>query len=219
MSKIAKRNTKAASLKMEACETTCELVGPATLESTPTASKTKEVFDTSFWPGRRLMLSNFNGRTLIHIREYVSMGDKEYPTKKGACFTPGRLSVLRGKIDEIDMMLLQQEVNASYNVTVGGEEPLYMAHLGAGIYASISEKYHGVSLRRYWMPEGQQAIIPTKNGIYLPANQWIALKFKLDELMATHPGLIDAVECINTHEGNQMGMIECRECTPFGWLI
>src|SRR6267154_4464867 len=185
MSKIAKRNVKAASLKMEACGTVCEPVSPATLESTPTASKKKEVFDASFWPGRRLMLSNCNGQTIIHIREYVAMGDKEYPTKNGACFTPGRLSVLQGKIDEIDMMLLQQEVNASYNVTVGGGEPLYMSHLGAGIFASISEKYHGVSLRRHWMPEGQQTIVPTKNGIYVPANQWAALKFKVYELIAT----------------------------------
>ena len=212
MSKIAKRSAKAASPKRELCETVCEPVNPAAMESTPTVS-TKEVFDASFWPRRRLTLSSFNGRTLIHIREYVLMGDKEYHTKKGVCFTPGRLSVLRGKIDLIDAMLI---LNADPILKTG--EPTYREHLGAGIYASISEEYQGVSLRRYWIPEGQHTIAPTKNGIYLPVKQWSALKLKLDELLAAHPGLIDAVECINTHGGNQMEIADCRECMPFGWL-
>ena len=130
MSKIAKRSAKTASPKMELCETVCETASPAAPESTPAAS-TK--FDASFWPGRRLTLSNFNGRTLIHIREYALMGDKEYPTKKGVCFTPGRLSVLREKIDLIDAMLM---LNANPILKTG--EPTYREHLGAGIYASIS---------------------------------------------------------------------------------
>ena len=121
--------------------------------------------------------------------------------------------MLSGKIDLIDAMLM---LNANPILKTG--EPTYREHLGAGIYASISEEYQGVSLRRYWVPDGQHTIAPTKNGIYLPEKQWTALKLKLDELLATHPGLIDAVECIKTHGGNQMETFECRECTPFGWL-
>ena len=196
---------------MELCETVCETVSPAASESTPAAS-TK--FDASFWPGRRLTLSNLNGQTLIHVREYALMGDKEYPTKKGVCFTPGRLSVLREKIDLIDAMLM---LNANPILKTG--EPTYREHLGAGIYASISEEYQGVSLRRYWLPDGQQTIAPTKNGIYLPEKQWTALKLKLDELIAAHPELIEAVACNNAHGGNQMETFECHECTPFGWMM
>ena len=109
-------------------------------------------FDASFWPGRRLVLSSYKGETFIHVREYEKIGDKEYPTKKGVSFTPGRLRVLREKIETIDEMLRQQEINAVYNVTVG-EPTLYTAHLGAGVYVSVSENYPGVSLRRHWMPE------------------------------------------------------------------
>ena len=97
----------------------------------------------------------------------------------------------------------------------GGE--LYKEHLGGGIYVSIDEKYHGVSLRRHWMPPGQDKIVQTKQGIYLPAAQWVALKQTLNELLAAFPGLNDAVPCIYSHEGNQMGLVECKECMPFGW--
>src|SRR6267154_52511 len=182
-------------------------------EETQTMPSSTPYFNVEIAPGRFLVYSRFNDQNLIHVREYVTRGTRTYPTKKGVCFTPGRLRVLRGKIDLIDAMLM-------LNVTpiLKTEEPTYREHLGAGIYASISEEYQGVSLRRYWVPDGQHTIAPTKNGIYLPEKQWTALKLKLDELLATHPGLIDAVECIKTHGGNQMETFECRECTPFGWL-
>ena len=204
MSKIAKRAPKR-SIKMEPCET--ETSSEATAVAVPGG------FDVSFWSGRRLVLSCFNGRILIHVREYQTADGKEFPTKKGACFTPGRLMALREKIDTIDEILKQQEINASYNVSVA--PILYKAHLGGGIYVSVSEKYPGVSLRRYWVPEGQQEPTPTKNGIYLPRNQWTALKNKLEELLAAYPGLLEATVCSSSHGGNQMEFFECSECAPF----
>jgi hypothetical protein len=180
-----------------------------------------EEFSASFHPGRRLTMTRFHGMLRIHVREYERVGDREFPTRKGACFTPGRLKVLRGKISEIDEALRQQEVNASCNVTVGvggNSSLLYKAHLGAGIYASIDENFNGVSLRRHWVPIGRQEIIPTKNGIYLPASQWAALKLKLDELLLARPDLDQAVECMLTHD-NERGLLECSECAPFGWIV
>src|SRR6267154_792486 len=63
-------------------------------------------FNVEFAPERLLVYSRFNDRDLIHVREYVTRGTRTYPTKKGVCFTPGRLSVLREKIDLIDAMLM-----------------------------------------------------------------------------------------------------------------
>lgn len=206
MSKVSKRSTKG---KSEAGE-----VGAAT---TPPTAATKPGFNTSFYPGRRLTLSTFNGQNYIHIREYLSTDDgKEYPTKKGASFTPGRLAVLRGKLPAIDAALHQQEVNESYSVTVEAGQ-LYKAHLGMGIYVSVNEKYPGVSIRRYWRPDGLEKPVPTKNGIYLPTSQWKVLLAKLDELLIAHPELLVAQECSLTHD-NQMGILDCNECMPFGWM-
>src|SRR5206468_3627415 len=113
------------------------------------------------------------------------------------CFTPGRLLALREKFEEIDEKLRQQEVNASYDVTSGST--LYKVHLGTGIFVSISEKHHGVSLRRYWIPEGYEEPIPTEEGIYLPRNLWTALRSKIDELLIAHPRLDDAKVCSTSH--------------------
>jgi len=201
---------KELTVKMEPCEM------DAGEGQSLTASK-KEVFDVEFWPGRRLTLSHFKGQILVHIREYATTDGKEFPTKRGACFTLGRLRALRDRVAVIDSMLQQLEVNASYNVTIG-LDPVYKEHLGGGIYAVINEKYRGVDLRRYWMPPAQNIlIIPTKNGIYLPATQWAALKSKLDELLIAYPDLMNATVCCNTHDGNQMELYNCRECTPFGY--
>ena len=209
MSKLAKRLLKK-SVKMEPCETVCETSSETNSSAVPAV---QGGYNVSFWSGRRLVMSTFNGQVLIHVREYRVLNGKEYPTKKCACFTPGRFRVLREKVETIDEILRQQEVNASYNVTVNGE--LYKAHLGAGLYVSVNEEYPGVSLRRHWLPEGHQEPVPTKNGIFLPPNQWTALKRKLDELLVAYPALADATACYSTHDGNQMGFFECRECMPF----
>ena len=61
------------------------------------ASSTK--FDVAFYPGRRLTATFYNGCLWVHVREYVELNGKPYPTKKGASFTPGRFAVLRSTID------------------------------------------------------------------------------------------------------------------------
>ena len=135
--------------------------------------------------------------------------------KKGASFTPGRFAMFRQNIDKINAVLLQQEVNGLYGVDLGGGLML-REHLRAGIHVTVDEKFHGVSLRRHWMPpDGNGSIVPTKNGIYLPASQWNCLVKKIDELLSAYPELVNAEPC--SHD-NQVGNLECRECTPFGWL-
>jgi len=133
------------------------------------------------------------------------MGQGEYPTKKGVCFTPGRLKTLRNKLDEINENLK----NHSDILTA------YKAHIGAGIYVSI-DKFNGVDFRRHWIPEGHPCIVPTKRGIYLPAVQWRMFKEKLNELLNQFPSIAAAEECFHQ---NQMELIDCRECLPFGWMM
>src|SRR5437867_1008168 len=91
-----------------------------------------------------------------------------------------------------------------------------MAHLGAGIYATLDDKYKGANLRRYWAPEEQLSVLPTKKGIYLTSTEWTVLKEKLNKLVSARPELSIAEECFHQ---NQMGVMDCRECLPFGWII
>lgn len=177
-------------------------------EETPQQSNAGEIREM-FAPGRYLVYSRFNERDQLHIREYGvktmsnGMGQCEFPTKKGVCLTLNRVKLLRNKIDEIDEHL-----------TVKSAE-VYKTHLGAGIYASVGE-YNGVDLRRYWIPEGKTEIVPTKRGIFLPTKQWESFKEKFNAMLTTYPGLGEGQECFHQ---NQMELIDCRECLPFGWMM
>jgi len=180
------------------------------VETTPKAENNVQ-FSVQFVPGRYLTFSRFNEQDFIHVREYATTGERMYPTKKGVCFTPGRLRGLLNVIEEIDEQRKQQSSKASYKVQQG----LYKTHLGAGIYVSTDNKFDGVDLRRYWRPEGALDAVPTKNGIYLSSTEWTTLKEKLNELLLLHPGLTLAEQCLHQ---NLMDMSECRECDPFGIL-
>jgi len=210
MSKSGKRETrKTLKVKTESEE---ELTRYLT-STAPTQAVTAELFNETFAQGRRLVYAKYNGQSVIHVREYAKDEEKEYPTKIGVCLTPSRLHALNRKIEEIDEELRQQNANVTYMVEQG--EATYKTHLGGGIYASVSSKFNGVDLRRYWVPVGVLMPVPTKNGIYLPASQWRALKTKLEELMFTHQELDTALDCLHQ---NQMEVFDCRECTPFGFL-
>src|SRR6267154_1538038 len=146
-----------------------------------------ETFDVEFSSGKRLAYSQSKEQILIYIREY------------SLCFTPGRLRALRNRIGAIDEALNQQ--NAAEN---------YKDHLGAGIYVSVNN--NGVDLRRHWYSEGQCAIIPARNGIFLSTSDWIVFKLKLDELLYACPELVDVEECFH------LGMMNCAECMQF-WIL
>src|SRR6267154_3047320 len=143
-----------------------------------------ETFDVEFSSGKRLAYSQSKEQILICIREY------------SLCFTPGRLRALRNRIGAIDEALNQR--NAAEN---------YKDHLGAGIYVSVDN--NGVDLRRHWYSEERCEIVPAKNGIFLSALEWTSFKLKLNELLTTHPELVDAEECFH------IGTMDCRECMPF----
>jgi len=163
-----------------------------------------------FAPNRYVVFSHFMGKELIHIREYavkeaVEGADREYPTKKGVSLTAKRLKMLKNRLDDLDGYLKAQQQGVSTN---------YRTHLGAAVYAAVGE-YDGVDLRRYWIPEGQGNEVPTKRGIFVPVSQWSSLKRKLTELMATNPHLEKVNECFHQ---NQLDMMDCPECSPYGWL-
>ena len=73
-------------------------------------------FSAEFAPGKFVTYSRFNEQDFIHIREYIVMGGRTYPSKSGACFTPARLKALMNKFEEIDEQLEQLNSDAPYKV-------------------------------------------------------------------------------------------------------
>ena len=153
---------------------------------------------------------------LVHIREYAmktpssAIGVCEYPTKKGVSFTPGRLFMLRSKLDEIyNQFKLQQFPNLQ-------PSPAYKHHIGGAIFVSTGQGFNCVDLRRHFIPEGKSFITPTKCGMAQSPNQWNSMKEKLVELLVLHPELESALPCMRD---GQEEMMQCRECMPFGWMM
>jgi hypothetical protein len=175
-------------------------------------------FNQEFARGKRVTCGKFNGKTYVHVREYKTAADqkREYPTEKGVALTPVRVKVLRDHFDGLDEALRQLNVNSSCGVEVGGTGKLYEVHLGGGFYATVNENFNGVDLRRYFVPAGQSAEVPSRNGIFVPFRQWTFLKKKIDELISVCPEI--RMEEPHFHQG-QLGMMECSECSPFGWAF
>jgi len=162
-------------------------------------------FDEEFSPGKRLMYSQLNGEVLIILREYNSISERN----NDVSFTPERLRALQNRIHIIDRTLRHQKLNVTHSLEI---KPLYRDHLGAGVHVSISNKYHGIDLRHFWIPPDQFSIQPTTNGIFLSISQWSAFKQKLNELLNAYPELIQSQECY--HE-LYIETLDCRECLPF----
>ena len=139
---------------------------------TPSMKWEEEELDLTFAPGRHMIYSYTNDEVLIHICDYKPMEEQKLLPMGGLCFTPGRLRALRNKIPEIDELLWRQNLSrVSRMYKVEQEDVVYRAHLGAGVYVSVDRKFNGVDLRRHWVPERQEAVVPTKEGIYMSIPQ------------------------------------------------
>src|SRR6266516_1656463 len=88
-------------------------------------------------PGKFIVYSCFKGQEFIHVREVGNMRCLDYLKRKGISLIPNGLNTLQERIIPIDNLLAQPEMDISYGVTVGGEDPLYKEHLGAAPFATI----------------------------------------------------------------------------------
>jgi len=90
----------------------------------------------------------------------------------------------------------------------------YRVHLGHGIYASVSDGYMCVDLRRFYIPyglQGEHNIRPTKEGLALRLeDEWSALLDPMPVIHAANPELATAKPCCdNDDHANQLGMLCC----------
>lgn len=91
-------------------------------------------------------------------------------------------------------------------------------HIGGGIYVSISPGYSTVDIRHFWKPEDALEPVPTRKGVTLNQQKLTRLLQSSQEVRECVPELIDTELCAfsESHQ-NQLGMLSCTECTPFGY--
>ena len=173
--------------------------------STEMVRKDGDIAKFAFADGRYLVYSIFRGLEKIHVRQYNSENNKEFPTKIGITLSPSRFCLFYTSLDEIteavDLLKRKKLVD-------------FKKHMGGGIYVTAKSGFACVNIRKYFKVEDSEK--PTKIGIAVRLPEFAKLVECAKELAKCYPALVSAdLICANQHF-NQMDLFNCRECQPFG---
>lgn len=151
----------------------------------------------------------FKGEMLVHVRKYDKRDDGLlFPTKKGIALNLEKWAKLEcWKSQDIDDEILKYRDN---------QEVDYMAHLGGNYYVTLKKGYPCVNIRRWFLPENEQEICPTKTGIALSFDQWKKVKLAMvavRDLLKNELENITFCEFTDSHAG-QLGALRCSNCNP-----
>ncbi|XP_052696294.1 uncharacterized protein LOC128174908 [Crassostrea angulata] len=155
-----------------------------------------------------LTVMSFKGVLYLHIRHLAESHGRLIATKKGVTFTLARWLKFESLLPDIQ----------DYIDNAGKEEGEVQWHIGGGVFVSLSPGYPTVDIRHFWKPDDASEPIPTKKGVTLNRNKLARLTDALNEIHECVPELQDTELCMfsDSHQ-NQLGMLNCPECTPFGY--
>ena len=126
---------------------------------------------------RYIKLTEWNGFKRVDIRFWR---DDTIPTKEGVSLQLTQwkdLCDMTGVIDDLMTRVIDQEpVDWRY-------------HLGEDTYVTIKAPYTCVNIRRFWIPNGEWTLKPTKKGVSLNWKEWQELKKTIPVFEAKEPEL------------------------------
>ncbi|XP_056003363.1 uncharacterized protein LOC130049842 [Ostrea edulis] len=149
----------------------------------------------------------FKGEINIHIRHFTESNGRFFATKKGVTFPLARWVMFESLLPDIEKYLQNSETM---------EEMKW--HIGGGVYVSITPGYTTVDIRHFWKPDDALEPVPTRKGVTLNKQKLVKLLQAVEEVRECVPELNDTELCAfrESHQ-NQLGMLSCPECTPFGY--
>lgn len=155
-----------------------------------------------------LTVMPYKGILYIHIRHLAESYGRLIATKKGVTFPLDRWLKFEALLPDIQ----------SYIDNVGQENDEAEWHVGGGVFVSLSPNNPTVDIRHFWKPDDATQPVPTKKGVTLNRNKLARLGFAVEEMHEYVPELKDVELCMlsESHQ-NQLGMLNCPECTPFGY--
>lgn len=138
----------------------------------------------------------------IHIRHFKQSNGRYFATKKGVTFPLPRWVKFESLLPELEKYLQNKESSSEMKW-----------HIGGGVYVSLHPGYSTVDIRHFWKPQ-----VPTRKGVTLNKQKLTRLLQAAQEVRECVPELNDTELCAfsESHQ-NQLGMLSCPECTPFGY--
>ena len=153
----------------------------------------------------------FNGQMLIHVRKYDRRDDGTlFPTKKGIALNLEKWKKLQyWFLDLVDKALKEYRDSKQVDIDV---------HLGENYRVTVKSGYPLVNIRRWFIPDGQEKLVPTKTGIALTFEQWDKQKSDMPIVEELLNGELDKVIfCEELHQ-NQEGALTCSYCNPMYFM-
>ena len=144
----------------------------------------------------------FKGQMFIHVRRYDRRDDGTlFPTKKGIALNLEKWKKLQYCfLENVDSAVGQYQDSKPVDLFI---------HLGGNYHVSVKSGYPLVNIRRWFVPEGQETLTPTKAGIALTFLQWEKLKSAMLLVEELLNGELDNVNfCEESHQ-NQIGALAC----------
>ncbi|KAJ8319636.1 hypothetical protein KUTeg_002816 [Tegillarca granosa] len=157
---------------------------------------------------RYVVAKQFNEKMMIHIRQYVRNKRGLYPSKVGICLDLEKWL----KLD----LCCYRDVSECIESYKSNQNVDYRYHLGENVNVSIKTGFPVVHIRKWFLPEGQESVVPTRKGIALTFAQWDQMRCAINfvaELLKEQLATVTFCELSDDHL-NQMGFFQCRRCNP-----
>ena len=102
------------------------------------------------------------------------------------------------------------------DTTMSKNEDLHY-YIGGNIFLTVRSDNPCVDIRKYWKPENEENLVPTKKGICLRPAKYVNLKAHVSNLEKEAPQLETIVPCFmrDDHQ-NQLGLLRLSNMQPFG---
>ena len=148
----------------------------------------------------------FNGLDYLHLRVF----ENGVPQKKGIALCPQRARSLLDIAHVVD-----QEAENNFSITPEGEQE-YFHHLGYGTYLRVIVKKSGkryYDVRRYWKNDENNTVHPTKQGLYMNAEEFAELKKLSIRIIESIRAIGNATACDCWFKPDET--LSCPRCYPF----
>lgn len=178
---------------------------PITSDGFDQANNQKDLCMFHLGNERYVVVNEFNGKMLIHIRQYDMDAKRtvRYPTKRGITLNVEKFK----KLEE----LCVRDINECIKEVQEGKHVNYRYHLGGNVFVTVQSEWPSVNIRKWFLPPGESKELPTKKGIALTFEQWSFIKGAINLVKGLLKEQWDSTvfcEFSEDHQ-NQLGFLRC----------